>query len=120
MLMKRNSSSVKRTPALQYLDLVGSKITAIEKAVPTLTGVGGKMASSLLGGGSLYTPPVARFWPSEFGGRAGGLMGLRPSDYVAESKKDVAYFALPRRWDDRSKEQLKKIAKSKAQLFAIG
>jgi hypothetical protein len=120
MLMKRNSSSVKKTPGLQYLDLVGTKIAAIEKQVPMLAGIGEKMASSLLAGGALFTPPVARFWPSEFGGRAGGLMGLRPSDYVPESRKDVAYFALPRKWDDRSKEQLKKVAKSKAQLFAIG
>ncbi|HTL29680.1 MAG TPA: hypothetical protein VL282_10675 [Tepidisphaeraceae bacterium] len=120
MLMKRNSSSVKKAPAAQYLDLVGKKIAGIEKQVPNFTSIGEKMASSLLAGGALFTPPVARFWPSEFGGRAGGLMGLRPSNYEPQSKKDVAYFALPRRWDDRSKDELKRIAKSKAQLFAIG
>ena len=52
-------------------------------------GVAGSLVRPLLAGGNLFTPDLGTYWPSEFGGRAGGLMGLKPSNYVATSANDV-------------------------------
>lgn len=121
--MSRQASSVApKAPALQYLDLVGRRIIAIRRDVPHLIEMGEQMAGRLLAGGEMFTPAVAKFWPSEFGGRAGGLMGLRPSGYVPKSANDVAYFALPdpHRWDPRQDKELERLIRGKGQLFVIG
>ena len=80
------------------------------------------MARPILAGGDLVPSPVARFWPSEFSGRAGGLMGIRRPNFVPRSRNDVAFFALPdpRRWDPREDPMLKRLMKSRGQLFVIG
>jgi hypothetical protein len=108
--------------AVEYLSLVGKRIEQIHHDVPQLTAMGTKMAELLLAGGNLYAPDVAKFWPSEFGGRAGGFMGIRSGAKVHESEKNVAYFALPhpRNWDARKDDTLQKLINGKAQLFVIG
>ncbi|MCY2931373.1 MAG: hypothetical protein NTV86_18165 [Planctomycetota bacterium] len=110
------------SPALAYIGLIRKRITAIRKDTPALIEMGQRMAESLLEGGSCYAPVVAPFWQEEWTCRAGGLMGIKPPTYVAQSRKDVAYFALPGRadWDPRQDAALQTLVKSKAQLFAIG
>ena len=56
-----------------YLDLIAARINTVRRDVPRLTSLGEKMAASLLEGGALCTPALGTYWPSEFGGRAGGL-----------------------------------------------
>src|SRR5689334_4140078 len=105
-----SSSDVKR-PGERYLALIEQRIAAIREDLPRLSALGEKMARSLLAGGSLFTPRIGVYWPSEFGGRAGGLMGLRPADYVAESQSDVAFTTLPdpRRWKPSDDEKFQKL-----------
>lgn len=109
-------------PAMAFLAALRKRIAAIRKDVPELSALGEKMAAPLLAGGNLFPPGVARWWPSEFSGRAGGCMGLKWPDYRARSSKDVAIFALPgaRDWDPRKDETLQKLMQGKAQLFVIG
>jgi hypothetical protein len=80
------------------------------------------MARPILAGGNLVPAPIAPFWPSEFSGRAGGLMGVKWPQWVPERSADVAYFAAPdpRRWDPRKDEHLARLVKSRGQLFVIG
>lgn len=124
--MLRNNSAAavtsKQSPALQYLSLISGRLAAIRKDVPQLIKMGQRMADLLLAGGDLFTPDIARFWPSEFGGRAGGLMGIRTPDRLRRSKNNVAYFALPhpRHWDPKRDEKLKVLLASDANLFVVG
>src|SRR5213080_182380 len=115
-------SSSEVQPAMKYLALIEQRIAAIREDLPRLAALGEKMARPLLEGGSIFTPRIGTFWPSEFGSRAGGLMGLRPHDYVAQSENDVAYTTLadPRRWKPREDEKFQKLLASKAQIFIIG
>jgi hypothetical protein len=84
-----------QTPATRWLATIGERIDQIRRDVPQLTQLGEMMAGHLLAGGALFTPQIGTYWPSEFGSRAGGLMGLKPSTYVAESEHDVAFTTLP-------------------------
>jgi hypothetical protein len=110
------------SPSNQYLGLIRSSIDAIRGVVPRLTELGERMAGALLGGGALYTPQVGTYWPSEFGGRAGGLMGLKPSDHVAQSSLDVAFTTLPdaRRWKPADDPRWRRLIESPAQIVVIG
>jgi len=121
-MSERKQDGPQKSPAMKYLSALRQRIAAIKKDVPHLTALGEQMAAPLLAGGNLFPPPVAQFWPSEFSGRAGGLMGLKFPDYRPRSSKDVAYFALPapRGWDPRKDERLRKLVRSKARLFVIG
>ena len=83
------------TPASRYLQLIRASLDSIKQDVPRLTAIGEHMADHLVRGGNLFTPQIGTYWPSEFGGRAGGLMGLKPSDYLATSENDVAFTTLP-------------------------
>jgi len=120
--MKRmnGSTSSRTSPALAYLTDIARRIEKIRADLPRLSALGEAMAAPLLRGGEIFTPRVAAYWPSEFGGRAGGLMGVRGGDYAPTSKNDVGYFAVPRRWDDRALQALDRATRSKAQLFVIG
>jgi hypothetical protein len=111
---------VSQTPALQYLNLIRKRLNAIRTDLPKLTALGEAMAGHMLAGGNLYTPPVNRFWVTEFNNRAGGLMGIHWPE--KPRRHDVAFFALPdpRAWDPRKDQTLTALLKSKAQLFAIG
>jgi len=111
-----------RTPAAQYLKLIRQSLAGIRRDVPRLAKLGEAMARPILAGGNLVPSRIAPFWPSEFTGRAGGLMGLRWFDYVPRTRNDVAYFALPdpRRWDPRKDDLLQKLIKSPGELFVVG
>lgn len=117
--MSRPSSE---TPAAAYLRLIRRSLRGIRRDVPKLTELGEAMARRVLAGGDLFPPAIAQFWPREFGGRAGGLMGIRAPDWKPQSNKDVAYFAVPdpRHWDPRKDERLRQLVESKAELFVIG
>ena len=81
---------------MNYLDLVKTRLDGVRRDLPRLMDLGEAMAAPLLRGGNLFTPQIGTYWPSEFGGRAGGLMGLRPAaTYVAQSENDVAFTTLP-------------------------
>jgi hypothetical protein len=110
------------SPALTYIGLIRKRISAIRKDMPALIEMGERMAKPLLDGGNCFPPAVAPYWPDEWTCRAGGLMGLKPSNYAARSRKDTAYFALPGRrdWDPKQDAALQSLVKSKAQLFVIG
>ncbi|HUU30911.1 MAG TPA: hypothetical protein VMY69_02290 [Phycisphaerae bacterium] len=110
------------TPAAAYLKLIRRALAGIRRDVPHLSELGGAMARRILAGGDLFPPAIAPFWPDEFSGRAGGLMGLRDRNWQPRSASDVAYFAVPdpRRWDPRKDERLQQLLKSKAALFVIG
>jgi hypothetical protein len=109
-------------PANPYLNLISNSLRSMRADVPRLTELGERMAEPLLRGGGLFTPQIGTFWPSEFGGRAGGLMGLKPSDYVAQSPHDVAFTTLPdsRRWKPKEDPRWQKLIESKAQIFIVG
>ncbi len=114
------SSLPAQTPAMQYLKLVKKSLARVRKDVPAISAMGEKMASHLLAGGELYDSPVCPFWPHEFGGRAGGLMGIRHGK--PKDKNDVAFFCVPdrRNWDAKNDKVLAKLMESKSQLFVIG
>jgi hypothetical protein len=112
--------AVSTTPAIRYLNLIGSRLAAIRADIPHLIDLGQRMARPLLDGGEIYAPPVARFWPHEFGHRAGGLMGLRFG--MPSGGNDVAYFSLPdsRWWDPRTDQTLARLIEGESHLFVIG
>jgi hypothetical protein len=109
-------------PSQQFLSLIQQRIQQIRSDVPKLTALGERMAEPLLAGGALFTPDLGTYWPSEFGGRAGGYMGLKPSSYRAESKNDVAWTTLPdaRRWKPQEDAKWKALLESPAQIFVNG
>src|SRR4051812_4634112 len=110
------------SPSLKYLQLIGQRIEQIRADVPKLTALGETMAKPLLAGGSLFTPQIGTYWPSEFGGRSGGLMGLKPATYLAESSNDVAFTTLPdhRTWKRDDDENWRRLLASRAQIVVIG
>ncbi|HZZ43424.1 MAG TPA: hypothetical protein VFE58_10850 [Tepidisphaeraceae bacterium] len=111
------------TPALNYLSLISDRIAAIRSDLPHLIKLGQKMADHLLAGGDIFTPPIAPFWPNEFGNRAGGMMGIRSLDRIdPKNKNNVAYFAIPasKTWNAKPDEKLRKLIDSTANLFVIG
>lgn len=109
-------------PAGRFLSLVSERIAAAQRDLPHLTSIGESMATSLLAGGSLFTPKLGTYWPSEFGGRAGGLMGLKPPDYVPQSENDVAFTTLPdaRRWKPGDDAAWQGLVASKAKIVVNG
>lgn len=122
--MSKTSSSSSLSPSLNYLRLIRGRLTAMRRDVPALAEFGERMAGPLLAGGDIFNTSIARWWPSEFGGRAGGLMGLRGGWHNQQptGKKDVAYFAAPdpRTWDATKDERLAALMKGRANLFVIG
>lgn len=112
------------SPALAYLELIRGRLKALRRDVPKIVEFGERMAAPLLAGGDLYTPAISRWWPSEFGYRAGGLMGIRAGGPGAGARKknDVAYFAAPdpRAWDAAKDAELQALVKTRANLFVIG
>jgi hypothetical protein len=109
-------------PSQQFLSLIRQHLDQIRGDVPKLTALGERMAEPLLAGGSLFTPDLGVYWPSEFGGRAGGFMGLKPSNYRPESKNDVAWTTLPdpRRWNASDDARWTRLVDSPAQIFING
>ena len=107
---------------MNYLDYTQGSLKRFRSDVPKLSELGELMAQSLLAGGALFTPAIGTYWPSEFGGRAGGVMGLKPSNYLAQSENDVAYTTLPdkRRWKPAEDANWRKLIESKAKIFIIG
>jgi len=107
-----------------FLQTISSRIDRIERDLPQLAGMGEQMAEHLLAGGKIFAPPIAPWWVSEFSGRAGGLMGIHGGDhtgpYEAKSEHDVAYVALPAKWDDAAQAKWKKLSAGPARIFAIG
>jgi len=109
-----------QSPALGYLKLISTRFAAIRKDLPKLIVMGEKMAEAILEGGeNCLRLRWAPFWPNEFGGRAGGFMGVRTGDEWNRSAKNVAYFALPdaRKWDAKKDEKLKRLLDGKAKLL---
>ena len=108
---------------MRYLELIKTRFAGVRRDVPRLIELGEHMAEPLLRGGSLFAPQVGTFWPTEFGNRAGGLMGLKPSaTYLAQSEDDVAFTTLPdpRRSKLREDERWKRLIDSPAKIFVIG
>jgi len=107
---------------MKYLDLIRARIGGVRQDLPRLIELGEAMAAPLLRGGALFTPQIGTFWPMEFGYRAGGLMGLRPPAYVAQSADDVAFTTLPdpRRRNLRDDERWRRLIDSPAQIFING
>jgi hypothetical protein len=107
---------------MTYLDLVRQRIVNIRADLPRLIELGEAMAAPLLRGGSLYTPQIGTYWPSEFGGRAGGLMGLKPANCVANSTDDVAFTTLPdpRRLRLGDDSRWRRLVESPAKIFIVG
>jgi hypothetical protein len=121
MLKQTNRIKV-QAPAQQYLDVIAKEIERIREDLPALIGMGERMAELMLEGGELFNPPVNPYWPSEFGGRAGGFMGIRSRPGLAASPKNVAYFALPdpRHWKPEKDKTLQELLDGKAKLFVVG
>jgi len=131
MAARAKSSPADRTPAGRYLKLIRRRIRAIRRDIPSLIEMGERMAEPMLAGGRFLIPRVAGFWPREFGGRAGGLMGMTyhprfrmPGRPVLRPnrKTDVAYIALPdpRWWDAAQDETLAELLRGKAHVFVNG
>lgn len=123
MTKHAKSSAAAQCPAGRYLELIHGRIRAIRRDLPSLVEMGEKMADPLLKGGRFFLPSVAPFWPSEFGGRAGGFMGLTRMPGVHPTRKtDLAYVALPdpARWDAAKDKALAKLLGSRAQVFVNG
>ncbi len=116
-----NKAGGKSAGAL-YLQQARERLEGLKKSLGELVDLSRKMAEPLLAGGALFTPPTTSWFGSEYGGRAGGFMGLHSADYVPQSDKDVAFCALPdpRRATTSATELLEKLAASPAQLFVVG
>ncbi len=119
--MKRKPVS-RFSPSLTYLAQVGARLAAVRRALPALSEMGERMAGHLLAGGNIFTPPLTSWFPSEFCGRSGGLMGVRGAAYRPRNRNDVAFFALPdpRFWKPREDETLRQLLASPARLFVVG
>ena len=121
-----------QSPAQRYLDEVARHLERIRADVPGLSRFGHDMAQPLLAGGDISAARVAAWWPREFGGRAGGLMGLRgrrrgrsaPGGTQAQagSDNDVAYIATPdpRKWNPADDENLQRLLDSPGRVFVNG
>lgn len=109
----------KLTPAQEFLKLVRSQIALIRKDLPRMIDMAQSMADALIKGGNIFVPDVHRYWRSEFGGRAGGLMIIKGKP---DSAKDIAFFPLrtPGTWDPETDEEFQNILKAKAKIFIIG
>ena len=107
---------------MHYLELIRTRIERVKHDLPKLVALGESIARPLLEGGNLFAPQIGTYWPSEFGGRAGGLMGLAASDCVAQSEKDVAFTTLPdaRRWKPDDDPRWRKLIESPATIFING
>ncbi|HEX8524421.1 MAG TPA: hypothetical protein VF669_19350 [Tepidisphaeraceae bacterium] len=107
-----------------FLREIGRRVEAIRADLPCLVEMGEGMAEHLVSGGEIFVPPVAKWWVSEFSNRAGGLMGISWGDhagpFVSRSPHDVAYVALPAKWDEESSREWKKLVHSPAKIFALG
>ncbi len=105
-----------------YLQQALVRLEGLKKSLGELVDMSRKMAEPLLAGGALFTPPTTSWFGSEYGYRAGGLMGLHDANYVPQSDKDVAFLALPdpRRTTTSAGELLEKLAASPARLFVVG
>jgi len=121
-MLRQVSKVAMGSPAKTYLSFIARRIAAIRADVPRLTRMGEKMAGAMLDGGHLFNPPVAPYWPHEFGGRAGGFMGIRNEKDLHELAKNVAYFALPGApdWNPHKDETLANLLNGKAKLFVVG
>lgn len=109
------------SPAGRYLEQARARLEQIRADMPALSAFGKDMADPLVDGGDIYVPPVARFWPSEIGGRAGGIMALKRRGGKM-TDRDVAYIAThdPRKWDPRDDENLQKLIAGPGKLFVNG
>jgi len=114
--------SEKTSPAVRYLATAGNRIRQMRSDLPKLIDFGSAMARHLLAGGNLFPSAVSHWWPSEFSGRAGGLMGIRSADYVPASPHDVAWLTVPdpRYWSASSDERFAALVKSPAKIFVNG
>lgn len=110
--------------AQEWLNGIAARGEGIARDLPKLIAMGEKMAGHLLAGGEIFCPPVGAWWVSEFSGRSGGMMGIRwgnhAGPYVAQGEHDVAYVTLPRKWDEKSRGEWKKLTASEARIFVIG
>jgi hypothetical protein len=120
--MKRQFPVSDSSPAAIYLKQIRRRIDAIRAQIPHFTDLGKRMAKPLLAGGSLFAASIAPYFPSEFCGRAGGLMGVKTSHDGTPGKRDIAYFALPdpRFWKPGEDDALRELLASSAMLFAVG
>ncbi|MEX0886291.1 MAG: hypothetical protein WD009_07620 [Phycisphaeraceae bacterium] len=119
-----------QSPALRYLAEIEQHIEQIRADVPALAQFGHDMAQPMLAGGDISAPRVAAWWPREFGGRAGGLMGLRRrrgrslpgSSTPPGSDNDVAYIATPdpRKWKAADDENLQRLLDDGLRVFVNG
>ena len=109
-------------PTMNYLQIIQPSIERVTRDVPKLTALGELMAGSLLDGGQLFTPQIGTYWPSEFGYRAGGLMGLEAPTYMARSERDVAFTTLPdaRKWKPKDDPRWQKLIDGPARIVVIG
>lgn len=120
-MSKSTKSSGAASPAVtKCLELIGRRLAAARRDIPAMSELGEQMAKPLVTGGEIFAPAVSKFWPHEFMGRAGGIMGVR--ERVQPTAKDVCYFAPPdgRNWDAAKDETLQGLLKTKANLFVIG
>jgi len=119
MSAKRHPSPTD-APAVQFLSLARRRLEAVTADLARLTALGEKMASLLLSGGDLCAPPLT-YWRSEFGGRAGGLMGMKRHE-APRAADDVALFTLPQSptWRPKQDRLFQDVLAGPAKLFVIG
>src|SRR4051812_38568711 len=89
-MLQRSTAVNLQTPAQEYLQTISGEIAKIRSGLPSLIAMGERMAGLMLEGGELFNPAVNPFWPSEFGGRAGGFMGIHSRPTLHLSAKNVA------------------------------
>lgn len=113
-----------RSAANRFLGEIAGRVEGIRADVGRFVEMGERMAEHLIAGGEIFVPPVAKWWISEFSGRAGGLMGISWGDHAGgfepKSKHDVAYVALPGKWNEQSQKQWKKLVEGPARIFTLG
>ncbi len=105
-----------------YLHQARERLERLKISIDQMVDMGRKMARPLLAGGALFTPPTTSWFGKEYGGRAGGFMGLHDANDVPQSDRDVAFLALPdpRCTTTATRKLLEKLAASSAQLFVVG
>jgi len=124
MSVRKPKTAATESPATKYLGQIARRMRAIKRDLPRLTAMGERMAQPLLKGGNMNLHRMGRFWGSEFGHRAGGLMGMRYLDATLRNvrQNSVVYFELPRPHQRTKDDQdmLRTLVESSAQLFVVG
>lgn len=108
------------TPALEYLKLLRSQISASSSQIPTMTSAADEAATRVLAGGKFWVAGTQREFPAECVERAGGLKIATPLGDHEPGAGDVVLFGLNGPIDSAADQKLRKWSDAGAKLILFG